>query len=412
MTRRQLALSSLLVVASRGVVRLLGLLSFLMVVRFLPPEDVGRFGVISGVLTLGAVVATGGLRHAAARAVGRRRSALATVVVVIILVAPISAAFATLVGWAVLQDPIFSQPAMGAFVLYIGVWATAFGSMLQGTLLGLGNLRAYNSSDITPRAATTAALVVAAFSFDLNLQLALIIYVVGAILQAPIILAAIRHDLTAPVDRHEAKEVLISSLSLGVGYVVSSFAMRISLFAVDSLHGPVVAGQYFVAMRLGEITLEVAAAVSLIVLSETSRNSNPSSQAASMTLAGITMYLFVGIAIAGCIAAPMLPALVGVEYENAIPTLRVVLLGIAPAGVASILYALVAGMGHATFGALLLLLSSVLNVVIVIALPYSLEAVRGAAGLAFGQLFVALALVAFAWFKLRISPRSLLMPWR
>lgn len=378
----------LTVLGGRGVVRIAQFATFVILARVLSPTDFGWFGLITTAIALSTVLGSLGLRQSTAYWIGQKRmTAGQGVGTALVTSGPLAALAASAIAiWYLREDT-----GLAATGLVLVIAAATAGSMLvtliQGVHLGRGDIRSFAVTDAIPKAVMLGVVVIVAFLPDGGLDEALWAYAVGFLIAAPVavLLASRGVGRVSPTFRP-----LPQMLGYGIFFAFNLFLVtlcsRASMFVVEFFSGAHAAGEFYAAVRVNEIFLEVATAMGMVVFSHAARQTNDDSMLRNARLACWSFWAFAGLGVVVALLAPLLLGLVlGPGYERAAPALQVLAIGLGPTAAAKIIYPALAGRGRSMFGTPIIAVSLALNVGIALALVPSVGVTGGAIAYTVGQ---------------------------
>ncbi|WP_083504983.1 oligosaccharide flippase family protein [Nesterenkonia jeotgali] len=353
------------VLSSKAVTRVAQFLTFILLARTLSPENFGWFGMITTAMALGAMMGSLGLRQSISRELGQGAIEQPQAVgLALLLPLPLGLATGLIVSQWVLRQESIDRPDLVAIYAGVGVAGAISLLMAQGVFLGNGEINRFSATEALPRVALLLIVVGLTHFGTLTLSLAVGAHAVGflgvAVFVALYSLMRNKVRITSP--RH-----LMAMIRFGAVFAVNltliTLAPRISMFVLEHFYGPGASAQFFGAVRIAEIFLEVSAAMAMVLFSDGVRAKETMSRLPRNT--GIACWLFwIFLPIGGVVAltAPwFVPLLLGDAYQGAVPALRVVALGLGAAAGSRIIYISLAAAGKPQFGTPLLILSLSVN---------------------------------------------------
>jgi O-antigen/teichoic acid export membrane protein len=259
---------------------------------------------------------------------------------------------------------------------------------MQGVFLGKGQIWAFGLSDALPRIALMVGALALAFMARVNLETALWLQVLSFLVPMPVIvwLALWRSGRLGTALRR-LRPMLGYGLIFAFNLFLVTLNSRLAIFAIEAFTGADEAGQFYAAVRVYEIFLEVAAATGMVLFSQATRSRDvASTMGQGMRLSAWFFWLFLAVGVAVASVAPFLLALIlGEQYREAAPILQILALSLAPAAATKMIYPLLAGTGRPYFGTPTIAASLALNVVLTVALVPHWGGTGGAAALVAGQ---------------------------
>ncbi|WP_062466017.1 lipopolysaccharide biosynthesis protein [Demequina maris] len=403
------ASKNLVAVAGRIVVRGAQFVAFAVLARLLTTAEMGYFGIVTTAVALGASFGSLGYRQSLGYWVGQKRLTLGQANGTLAVLALPLTVIATGIVVLILQGDVpGTDDAALIAVVAVGVLGTLLLTLLQGVQLGRGDINGYSISDATPRIVLMIAVVAAWLIFGgLTLNQSLWFYAVSFLVAVPVAAMyswrgggrpAVAWGSLAPMLRYGVIFAVNLSLLLLVG--------RLAVFVVGHFMGAEAAGQFYAAVRVSEMALEIATALAMVVFSDTVNEVGGSAKeisAENLRATRVMFWAFTAVAVATAILAkPLVLIALGRGYEEAVPVLQILVVALGPIAARKVLYSAVAGRGNPFFGTPAIVVGTVASFVIAwLAVPYF--GLAGAAwALVAGQLILFVANVATCTLRLGI----------
>jgi len=378
-----------IIVFARGFIRLSQLLTFLLLARFLTPTEFGWFGLITTAIVLAATVGSLGLRQSVAYEIGRRYLTPGEGTATILMVWPILAGISSAVVSAFyIRDS--SEMGMGSAIgaIGVGVFSTMLLMMLQGVYLGRGDIRAFSSSETTPRVILAVLTVVIVATSQVSISTAMWSYSTAFAAAACLAFVLARKDKTPLTARPERLGKLFGyGAAFSINLFLITLCSRISMFMLEHEFGAAHAGNFFAAIRVNDIVLEAATAFGLVVFSKAVKDSDTSRVATrSARVACWAFWTFtIGAASVAFVAPSVLEIAIGNQYAEAGEALIILAFGLGAASANKIIYPSIAGQGRPLFGTPVIIFSLVVNIFSAFALVPRHGVRGGAVALVIGQ---------------------------
>ena len=329
--------------ASRAALVVLGLISSVIVARALGPAGRGDYAVAVTVAAIGVQLATLGLHTSSSWAVSREPSLRGRLLANGAIGGLLNGgAVAVLLGLVALLVPAASP--LPPAILLLALAAIPVGLVYiteQNLLLGLQWVRAFNSLEIVNRSVTIALFVLViglGFTSAFTVYAALLAALIGVTAAAFWLLARqvpVRPDFSL-VRRFAGLSLRAYSSALLI-YLV----LRFDLLMVQYFKGPSDAGQYSVAVNLGEMVLLIPTVVGMILFPRLSAMTDRRAQRGFT----IRTAAWMGVASIGLVLPSMIVAgtairvLFGDAFSPAVPAFVWLLPGLVCLSVHSILMA-------------------------------------------------------------------------
>lgn len=412
MTRRgrggEVAKQALTVLFGRGVVRAAQLVAFLVFARLMSPAEFGWFGVLTTAIAIAATIGSLGLRQSLAYDIGQRRQtsgeALGTALSLwpLLVLVPSAAVFG-LYG----QDLPNCSPAQAAAIILVGIAGTTLLLFFQGIYLGTGDINAFTVSEALPRVVLMLCAIALAFSASVSLPVALWFNVGSTAIALPVALfLAFRSVERLALRFDRIRPMLPYGILFAFNILLNTLCLRIAMFVIEHQNGPAAAGEFFAAVRVYEIFLEVATAFGLVLFSNSTRQlAEVSALGRDVRIACWLFWLFNLVAVTVWIAAPfVITTMIGAQYTASGPALQILALSLAPAAATRVIYPTLAGSGRPGFGTPIIALSLLVNIALAIAWVPRFGVEGGAASVVVGQyvLFVGYVIRCRIKFKIRV----------
>lgn len=385
------------VLFARGFIRLAQLMSFVLLARFLTPAEFGWFGLVTTGIALGATIGSLGLRQSSAYQIGRNLITAGEATGTILAVWLPLAAITTLVSLYVFS---WDLPGVSNTVIntaiFVGVASTMLIMMLQGVLLGRGEIRSFSTTETLPRVVLTTLAVVLAVTGLASASNAIWSQAISFAVIVPLAIVLARRNAHPLRIRFER---LPSLVTYGIAFALNLFLItlcaRISMFVIERVSDASNAGRFFAAVRVSDIALEAAAALGLVVFSRSVQTTD-TTEVVSQT-ARIACWMFWSFGIGGIVIAVLAPWMVtlvlGAEYSGSGDALRILAMGLPAAAANKVIYPGIAGQGRPWFGTLIITLSLSANLIAALLLVPLLGIQGGAIALVIGQYIMLLGYI-------------------
>jgi O-antigen/teichoic acid export membrane protein len=353
-----LLVDSFWVLGTRFLLRGANFLVFLLLARSLSVAEFGFYGYLMSTVVVLAVAFDLGLRQSVAFFVGRGTAdERAAVVTHMLLLWLALGALAVLATWGMLASGGYADRGDALAVLAaLNAAPLLFLRMGEGVLLGRGALAALNRSELISRGVMlggTAGL----WALD-RLDIGAAVWTLLAAHSAAgfYLLAQIRGDV-APgklLDFPLVRRLLRHGVVFASGIILMILMGRIGIWLVNALMGPDALGLYFGVQRLGEMLVEVATAVGMVIFSHGVRAADQREAAGdAVRIARVVTACMALLAAATIPVAPQFLALfLGAPYAAEADAFRVVMLGTLAACYNVMLFPCLSSQGLARVGIL------------------------------------------------------------
>jgi O-antigen/teichoic acid export membrane protein len=397
----RMLVDSLWVLLTRLVMRAANFVVFLLLARSL---SVGEFGFYGYVMSTALVLAIGldlGLRQSGAWVIGQEPGADAAVTTHLMALWLLLGSLGVLICWLMLDAGGYVA-GYGALAL---VAALNVSPMLclrlgQGVFLGRGELKKLNQSELISRAVVVAGTVGCWALGVLDARTAIWSLLAAHAAAALYLLVQVRHGLrpaTLPQPRLVLRMLRYGG-ELWVAMLLLILLGRIGFWVVSWQLGEDALGRYFGAQRLGEILVEVATAVGIVIFSYGVRATDIRASAQdAIRIARLVTALMALVAVAAMLTArPLLTVALGPEFAAEPAAFRFVMLGALASSFTTMLYPCLSSQGLARFGMLAFGLGSLVAVVAFTALTPMLGLAGAGLAYALAQL-TAVAVIVTAY---------------
>ncbi|QCQ17987.1 oligosaccharide flippase family protein [Microbacterium sp. RG1] len=389
---KELAAQAFTVLFGKGLIRVSQFVAFILIARFLTPSEFGWFGIVATSVTLAATLGSLGLRQSIAYNIGRGIITAREATLTTLLLWPLLGGVSALIVWLLLAPDAPDADVNGlAFVVCISVAAAILIMLLQGVPLGQGRIRAFTTTDTTPKTALMVIAAILAVTGLMTLMSALWAQALGYLIAVP---SALWFALREGGQIRTRFRLLPSMLRYGIVFAMNLFLItlctRISMFFIQASVGDAAAGQFYAASRVNEIFLEAATALGMVLFSNAARTDNKKKTiAASARLSAWLFWFFFALAIVLYFAAPIVvQVLLGSDYRGAAPALQLLAFGLAPAAASKIIYPTIAGTGSPLFGTPVIAMSVTITTALAYFLVQPLGVTGGALAVVIGQLLL------------------------
>lgn len=359
----KMLVDSVWVLLTRLVMRAANFAVFVLLARSL---EVGAFGFYGYVMSTALVLAAAfdlGLRQSGAWLIGKEPEAGAAVATHMMALWLVLSALGVLACWLMLDA--------GGYVAGYGILALVgalnVAPMLalrtgQGIFLGRGELDRLNRSELISRAVVLGGTIGLWALGRLDLEGALWALLTAHLAAAGYLLIQVSRDLeprslpqpalVGRMLRHGSEFWLATLLLMLLG--------RIGFWIVSWRLGDEALGLYFGAQRLGEILVEVATAVGIVIFSYgvRAKDIRRSALDAIRIARLVTAAMAAVAALSMLLAEPLLRLTLGAEYAAEPAAFRLVMLGALASSFTTMLYPCLSAQGLARFGVLAFALGS------------------------------------------------------
>ena len=413
----RLLLDSLWVLSTRVALRAANFVVFLLLARALSVAEFGFYGYVTATATVLSVAFDLGLRQSVAYVAGHDPRLRPAAVTHMLALASALGLVAAMACWAALASAGYGEN-YGPLIL-LGAAGTAPMLMLrtgQGAFLGGGQLGRLNATELVSRVVLLGATAALFLGHALDIAAALWVLVLA---HAAAVLWLL-HQLKADLDLRSLVSLPLVRTLLRRGIVFASGILlmllmgRVGIWIVAAKLGDHGVGLWFGVQRLGEMLVEVATAVGLVLFSHGVRSPDAELAArdAVRTARLVTACMvLVGVA-TGLLARPFLDLFLGHAYAAQTAPFRIVMLGTVASCFNVMLYPTLGSQGLARWGVAAYLLGCGAAFAITLALIGPLGLIGAALGSLIAQALVtATFLVAYAR-RFGFHPASVLLPQR
>jgi O-antigen/teichoic acid export membrane protein len=348
-------LDSLWVLLTRLVMRAANFAVFMLLARSLTVGEFGFYGyVISTALVL-AIAFDLGLRQSGAWMIGREPAADPDVTTHLVVLWLLLGSAGVLACWLILDA--------GGYVVGYGalalVGALNVAPMLclrmgQGVFLGRGDLGRLNRSELISRAVVLAGTTGLWLAGRLDVDAAIWVLLLAHLSAATYLLWQIRGALRPSTLFQPAQvgQMLRYGGELWVAVLLLILLGRIGFWVVSWRLGEVALGLYFGSQRLGEILVEVATAVGIVIFSYGVRAADIKASALDAIRIArlVTALMALVAAVALVLARPLLGIILGPEYATEPDAFRLVMVGALANSYTTMLYPCLSAQGLARYG--------------------------------------------------------------
>lgn len=386
---RGLARQALTMVFGRGIIRVAQLIAFVFLARALTPAEFGWYGIIISAITLTATLGTLGLRQSFAYEIGQERLTPGQAVGTSLAIVPVMFVACGIVIALLYGDRILAlEGGMGPLIIGLALLGALFMMLLQGVFLGRGAITSFMLSESLPRLILLVSAVALGVMGLLNLTSSLWIQAATLLVPMPLLVyLAIKGTGRIGTAFRRLGPMIRYGLVVAFNTFVVMLSTRVSMFVIEHFVGAAASGQFFAAIRVTEIFLDIATAVGLVLFSRNTRNKDTRAAVTeSVTITGSLFWMFALIAAVMALAAPiLLTVAVGDSYAGAVPALQILAIGLAPSAAHKIIYPALAGSGKPAAGTPALLTSFGVTLTLALILVPWLGLIGGAVAFVIGQ---------------------------
>jgi O-antigen/teichoic acid export membrane protein len=321
------------VLATRFLLRGANFLIFLLLARSLSVGEFGFYGYLMSTAVVLSVAFDLGLRQSTASFLGGGSEPRDAVLTHMLLLWILLGSLAVLTAYGMLVGGGYAE-THGAPLLLVAALGTApmlFLRTAQGAFLGRGQLGKLNQSELITRVVMLGGTAGLWLAGRLDLAAAVWTLLVAHLAAGLYLLLQLRADIrpSALLDLGLAGRMLRHGAVFASGVVLMILMGRIGIWLVNALLGPEALGLYFGVQRLGEMLVEVATAVGLVIFSHGVRATDQRESALdAVRIARVVTALMALVAVAAVLAArPFLAATLGAPYAAEADAFRLVMLG-------------------------------------------------------------------------------------
>lgn len=395
---RRMMQDSLWVLGTRLVMRAGNFVVFLILARAL---GVAEFGFYGWVIATTLVISVGldlGLRQAGAYAIGQKLAGETEITSALIGAWLVQGTLAVLLTAAAIWWGT-DRPG-GSAGLLAAALVTApllFMRMLQGTFLGLGQVKALNASELAARGFMLATLVPLWLGGGLDLESALWALLAAQVMAALVLLWQLRGRIAvrALVRPALVGQLMAHGLPFMAGVVGLILFGRVGIWVTGAVLSAEDLGHYVANLRMTELMAEIATAVGVVLFSHGVRSADPARAArdAVQVARCLLALMAAGAVLTALVAEPLLRIVLGAAYAAEVASFRVLLLGTVPGCLAMMLFPSLTAQGRAGLAALIFAPAVVLHGLLAWALAPALGLEGAAIAYVVCQLLVAGSLV-------------------
>jgi O-antigen/teichoic acid export membrane protein len=348
-------LDSLWVLLTRLVMRAANFAVFVLLARSLSVGEFGFYGYVMSTALVLAIAFDLGLRQSGAWVIGQEPASDAAVATHLLALWLLLGTAGVLACWLLL--------AGGGYVAGYGplalVAALNVAPMLclrigQGVFLGRGDITRLNRSELISRAVVLAGMVGLWAAGRLDLPAAIWVLLAAHAAAAAYLLWQVRAALRPATlfDRILVARMLRYGAELWIAVLLLILLGRIGFWIVSWRLGEDALGLYFGSQRLGEILVEVATAVGIVIFSYGVRTADIKSSARdAIRIARLVTALMGLVAVAAMLlAVPLLGLMLGPEFAAEPAAFRLVMLGALANSYTTMLYPCLSAHGLARWG--------------------------------------------------------------
>lgn len=259
------------ILGTRVVWSILGLVSGVILARWLGPYDRGVLAIVllvpSTVLTLVKL----GISPATVYFINRKEASVDQVASNSVMLALALGVASALLVWALrdtlLHDVLKDVPAWALLLALVRVPLLLLDNYLYGVLQATGRFSLYNRRLLQSEAVRLALVVTLVMGLDLGLPAAVAIYTAIALLNAGWLVASMARvmRITPGFDAGLLRRMLAFGLRSYVQIATAHLLLRISVYMVTVYLGPAQTALYALAMHFTELVLEVPQAIGLVL---------------------------------------------------------------------------------------------------------------------------------------------------
>ncbi|MEP7081612.1 MAG: polysaccharide biosynthesis C-terminal domain-containing protein [Chloroflexota bacterium] len=381
-----------------------GFLTSVLAARLLGAAGLGAAAVAITIGTLSVLLANGGLGITSIYFLGRRPEERTAIVNNLAAMTMVSVIVATLLMLAFIPPTLAlvlpGHPPgvlIAAAVLAPVMVAADVGG---ATLLGLHARGRYMGLEAIRNFGTLAATALV-LGLGARTEEAYVLAVAGATAVAAVVawdgVIRVSGSIHPRFDGSFVREALSMGIRGQAGNVLQFVNLRLDLLLVSALLRVEAAGVYLVALRVGEVVVQVANSFAVLTFPQVASQADPNDTASTERATRVTLAIVAVSAVGlGLVAEPLLTIAFGEAFRSGTVALRVLLLGMVPLALCRIVTSDLKGRGRADLASIANLLAVVLTAVLGLLLipAFGIEGAAMASVGAYAGLAVAL-LVAY-----------------
>ncbi len=321
----------------------IGLITTVIVARVLGPEGRGFYAVASTIGALGVQFGNLGLHASNTYSVARDRGLLPPLVANTMIVSFVIGGAGSVLIWVIFL--LWPQIApLGGFLLILSLLWIPFGLaylLLQNLLLGIQNVRAYNTIELVTKALALVFMGLLVLAGTLRVETFFSVTLATLIMGFLWALVSLRGQIKSFFQPRFAlfKENIRYGIKVYLATFFSFLIMRVNLLMVQYILGPKEVGYYSVAAAMADAMYVLPVVIGTILFPKLSAmTSNEAKWVLTRkltVLVGLAMAVLVGFA--ALISREMVRFLYGAAYLPAVPVFRWLMLGVLLLSMTSIL---------------------------------------------------------------------------
>ncbi len=352
---KALLVDSLWVLLTRLVMRAANFAVFLVLARSLGVDEFGFYGYVMSTALVLAIAFDLGLRQSGAWLIGQEPDADAAVTTHLLTLWLLLGSIGVLVCWLMLQAGGYvAGYGILALVAALNVLPMLCLRVGQGVFLGRGDLGRLNRSELISRAVMLGGTLGLWAAGLLDVGTAIWVLLAAHALAAAYLLLQVRAAIRPGTlfQRALVARMLRYGAELWVAMLLLILLGRIGFWVVSWQLGEHALGLYFGSQRLGEILVEVATAVGIVIFSHGVRATDIKSSALdAIRIARLVTALMALVAVAAMLLArPVLTLTLGPDYAVEPQAFQLVMLGALANSFTTMLYPCLSAQGLARWG--------------------------------------------------------------
>ncbi|WP_417242616.1 lipopolysaccharide biosynthesis protein [Celeribacter sp.] len=342
--------------------------TFLALAHELSPSQFGAYGLLITSVLLASLLGSIGLRQASAQWIGVNKITHAHALGTLLALLPVLGVISAFAVWCVVGSQISAHGVTpGGLIVFVAVAGSMATMMFQGILLGLGRTTAFSLSDsLYPFSLLGLVLLLRVLTPHIELlpvvaSVAIAQTIAGLL---TFVLAWRGSDKIALQSSRQVIHLVKHGLAYSVNLFLITLSARISLYFIQTMISQDAVGQFFAGQRIGDLLIEAATAVGLVLFSDGVRSKDPQATLRrNARIAGTVLWIFSLAGLLFSIFAPQITALLlSDEYGAAGHVLTITAWMIAPASATKMIYPAIAAMGKPILGSPAILAAIVTNI--------------------------------------------------
>lgn len=409
-----LALQFISVLTSRGLQKIINLIIMVILVRLVPVEDFGIYGLFVTTITMAAILGAMGMQEALGYLIGQKPEKAQHYISSATYVLVPSSIIASIAASIWMERSTSIEVMQWLAPAFITLFGKLFVLIAQGNSLGKGSVKDFNLSEALP-----LVISLVAFSLMYFIKPVPVLYIIWlyALSYFGVSIFYLYKTFSREIKLSKpVKEECISIVRWGVPYAISMFLATannsVGLYMLREKGMDDAVGHYFVAWQIFNALLNIANALGIVLFSHSARSKDPYEALKDVSrFTSILLWFMLLVGGAAAIVSPwLIPIVFGHKYIDAVPLIQLIFCGMGFVSISRIIYRSISGLGLPYISTALLIPAILVNAATGWLLIDYMGQEGAIIGLILSQIFTMLCYLLILKMKFNVSAINFIVP--